>query len=111
MKWIPLTKEDQLNDIIEKSSERPQVIFKYSSRCSLSDMIKDRLERKNAPEGIDFYFLDIIAYRAISGKIATRFHVHHESPQVLLIRNGQCVYDESHAGIRMDEIVEQTINV
>lgn len=109
MKWIPLTKEDQLDDIVKRSAEKPQVIFKYSSRCSLSDMIRDRLERKTAPEGIDFYFLDLIAYRSLSGKIATMFHVHHESPQVLLIRNGECVYDESHAGIRMDELVEQTM--
>jgi bacillithiol system protein YtxJ len=109
MKWIPLTSEGQLNDIVRKSAERPQAIFKYSSRCSLSDMIKDRLERKTAPEGIDFYFLDLIAYRALSGRIATMFHVHHESPQVLLIRNGECVYDESHAGIRMDELVMQSM--
>jgi bacillithiol system protein YtxJ len=109
MKWIALTREEQLEDLVKKSDERPQAIFKYSSRCSLSDMIKDRLERKGAPEGIDFYFLDLIAYRALSGRIATMFHVHHESPQVLLIRNGECVYDESHAGIRMDELVEQSM--
>jgi bacillithiol system protein YtxJ len=46
-------------------------------------------------------------FRSISSEIAEKFQVHHESPQVLLIKNGECVYDESHYGIMMDEIVEQ----
>jgi len=35
--------------------------------------------------------------------------VSHESPQVLLIKNGNCVYDESHGGIQMEEIEEQAL--
>ena len=109
MKWIPLTSETQLQDIVKRSATTPQLIFKYSSRCSLSDMVRDRLERKPAPADIDFYFLNLITYRSLSNKIAKDFHVHHESPQVLLIRNGVCVYEESHMGIRMDEIIAQTL--
>lgn len=107
MKWIPLTSEKQLLEIVELSADKPQVIFKYSTRCSLSDLIKDRLERKPVTPSMDFYFLDLIAYRALSDKIAREFNVHHQSPQVLLIKNGECVYDESHGGIRMDEIIAQ----
>ncbi len=67
-------------------------------------MAKSRLDRKEAPEGIDFYFLDIINYRNISNKIARDFQVHHESPQVLIISNGTCIYNESHSGIDMEDI-------
>lgn len=70
-------------------------------------MVLSRLERSEAPAGIDFYFLDLISYRNISNRIAEEFNVYHESPQVLLIRNGECVYDESHMSIRMDELTEQ----
>lgn len=107
MKWLTLTTEAQLQDIVEKSLNQPQVIFKYSTRCSLSDMIKIRLEKKPAPPGIDFYFLDLIAHRALSDKIARQFQVFHESPQILVIKNGECVYEESHLGIQMDEIIAQ----
>ena len=104
MKWIPLLYEQQLEDIKKNSSHTPQVIFKHSSRCSLSSMARNRLDRTETPEGIDFYFLDIINHRNISNKIANDFQIHHESPQVLIINKGTCVYDESHSGIDMDDI-------
>lgn len=104
MNWIPLIDEQQLEEIKTNSSNKPQVIFKHSSRCSISSMAKSRLDRNEFPEGIDFYFLDIINHRNISNKIANDFQVHHESPQVLLINKGACIYNESHSGIQMDEI-------
>jgi bacillithiol system protein YtxJ len=65
------------------------------------------LERASAPAGVDFYYLDLIKHRNISQKIADVFDVSHESPQVLLIKNSECIYDESHSGISMDDIAEQ----
>ena len=107
MNWISLTDEQQLEAIKAQSHEQPVVIFKHSTRCSISSMAKGRLERVSPPGHVLFYYLDLIAYRALSNKIAEEFQVHHESPQVLLIRNGACVFDESHNGISMEEIAEQ----
>ncbi len=107
MDWISLTSSAQLADIIEKSKHKPQLIFKHSTRCSISSMAKNRLERVTPPENIDFYYLDLISYRELSSKIAEEFDVFHESPQVILIKNGECSYDESHSGINMDDIIEQ----
>ena len=70
-------------------------------------MAFSRFERSVAPDSLDFYYLDLLNYRQISSAIAEKFHVHHESPQVLLIKNGACTYDESHYGIMMDELLEQ----
>jgi bacillithiol system protein YtxJ len=105
MNWIPLQTESQLEDIKNKSALRPQLIFKHSTRCSTSAVVKGRLERAAEPKTIDFYYLDLLNYRPISNKIVDTFQIGHESPQVLLIRNGECVYDESHMGITMDDIV------
>ncbi len=107
MNWIELKHADQIDELKSKSFEQPQVIFKHSTRCSISSMVKNRLERAAAPATISFHFLDLVANRTISNKIAEDFFVEHESPQVLVIRNGECVYDESHNGINMDEIIEQ----
>ena len=107
MNWIPLTSEKQLEQILENSKTKPQVIFKHSIRCGISSMAKSRLERSQPPGTIDFYYLDLISYRNISNRLSELFKVVHESPQVLLIKNGECVYEESHSGIRMEEIVEQ----
>ena len=107
MNWISLNDQQQLDQIKELSKTRPQVIFKHSTRCSVSTMAKNRLERNVQPEQSDFYYLDLLKFRSLSDQVATDFAVFHESPQVLLIRNTECVYDESHNGIQMDEIVEQ----
>lgn len=104
MNWIPLNQETQLDEIIAKSATIPQVIFKHSTRCSVSSMAKNRLDKKEAPEGINFYLLDLLKYRSLSNKIAESFQVQHQSPQVLVINNGKCIYNESHSGITFDEI-------
>lgn len=107
MNWIDLTDEQQLDRLKELSNQKAQVIFKHSTRCAISSMAKSRLERSTPPEATDFYYLDLVKYRQLSNKIAETFAVYHESPQVLVIKNGDCIYDESHSGIQMDEIKEQ----
>ena len=107
MNWIKLETLEQLNYLRTESAKRPQIIFKHSIRCSISSMVFHRLEKEETPANTDFYYLDLIAHRDISNKIAEDFHVHHESPQILIIKNGECIYDESHHTIMMDEILEQ----
>ena len=109
MNWIYLTNEEQLHQIKTNSNTKPQVIFKHSTRCSISSVAKNRLERSTQPGDMDFHFLDLIKYRTISNKIAEDFKVYHESPQILVIKNGECIYDESHSGIDMEEIIEQAM--
>ena len=107
MNWKIITEEDQIEAIREQSNERPQIIFKHSTRCSISSVAKSRLDKAAEPEGMDFHYLDLIRYRSISNKISQDFDVHHESPQILLIKNGECIYDESHLSISIDEVKQQ----
>ena len=108
--WINLTTEEQLQEIKERSNEKPQLIFKHSTRCSISSMAKNRLDRSSRPDGMDFYFLDLIKHRNISNKVSKDFNVYHESPQVLIIKNGQSIYDESHSAIDMQEITSYALS-
>lgn len=105
--WRALESEEQLNEIQEHSFDHPVVIFKHSTRCSISSVVKSRLERSAGPEGMEFYYLDLIRYRSVSNRIADLYKVEHESPQVLVIRNGECIYDESHYAISMEELALQ----
>lgn len=109
MNWIDLTAAEQLDAIDEQSGQQAVVIFKHSTRCSISSMAKGRLDRSTAPDNLPFYYLDLLKYRPLSDEIAQRYSVHHESPQVLVIRNGECVYEESHNGISMQEIAAQAV--
>lgn len=98
--WIPLTHINQLGEIVFNSNEKPAVIFKHSTRCSISRMALKQFEREfDLQDEVTPYFLDLIAYREISNEIASRFNVYHESPQILLIKDGKLVYDASHSDI------------
>ncbi len=103
MKWIPLETKEQLDELVKASIGQPQVIFKYSSTCSLSETMRLKLESAT-PANAVFHFLDLLRFRSLSNLVADKFHVRHESPQVLLIRNGECVYEEDHFRINMEEI-------
>ncbi|MEI8053481.1 MAG: bacillithiol system redox-active protein YtxJ [Bacteroidota bacterium] len=107
MNWLPLTSIEQLEEISILSNQAPQLIFKHSTRCSISIIAKNRLERSAAPENITFYYLDLLTYRNVSDYIADKFNIHHQSPQILLIKNGECIFEETHNAIDMDEIVSQ----
>ncbi len=106
--WKPLSTEQQVNSIIERSHEVPCLIFKHSTRCEISSIAKYRLEDDWAftDQQIEAYYLDLINFRSISQHITETFEVHHESPQVLLISQGACIYDASHLDITVPELAE-----
>lgn len=103
MEWISLETASQLDNI--KQQQGYSLIFKHSTRCSISMMAKRRFELdwENLPADMPLYFLDLLKHRDLSAKIAQDFQVHHESPQLLLIKDGECVLDQSHGGISVDE--------
>lgn len=100
MKWIPLTNLGQLNEIISVSNDQAVVIFKHSTRCIVSRTALKQFENEFDLNGqVTAYFLDLLEHRDISNEIAARFGVYHQSPQLLLIKDGKCVYDVSHSDI------------
>ena len=110
MNWIPLTDLAQLDVIDKASAEKPVLIFKHSTSCSISRTAKDRLERawKSEDDALHtVYYLDLLRFRSISDAIAVRYGVEHESPQVLVIVNGKCRYANSHFGITYTDVLEE----
>ena len=107
MNWNHLTAKGQIDQIKEASDSNPVLIFKHSTRCSISGMAENRLERswndKEIPT-MEIYHLDLIQHRDISNYIAETLDVPHESPQVLIISGGECIYHNSHMGIAYHEI-------
>ena len=105
MKWNLLTDLNQLNSIVDESAEKPVVIFKHSTRCSVSRMALRQFENEfDMEDKMSTYFLDLLEYRSISNEISNRFAVEHQSPQCLLIRNGKSVYDASHSDIALEDL-------
>lgn len=105
--WIALTTVEQLDQLLQDASQQPLLIYKHSTTCAISHMAQSRLERQWEPgqvPGLKAYFVDLHKHRLVSNAVAERLGVRHQSPQVLLIKNGQCIYHESHSGIRFDAL-------
>jgi len=106
--WISLNNKEQLNMLIRESETNPVIIYKHSTRCGLSSMAKNILDKGWGKLKLHtrLYFLDILRYRELSTMIAERFQVVHQSPQILIIKNGQSVFDTSHYSINLEIIFE-----
>jgi bacillithiol system protein YtxJ len=110
MNWNKLSDINQLDELVKASENHPVLIFKHSTRCSISSTALDRIERSWKTEevqGLEPYYLDLIQFRNISGAIESKFDVEHQSPQALVIKNGSCVYHASHYDIRYPELLKQ----
>ena len=99
--WIPLTSIDQLEEIAEKSNQKPQLIFKHSTTCGISRMVIRTFQSTfNIPfDEVDIYYLDLHSYREVSNETGYRFQVIHQSPQVILVKKGITVAHASHGSI------------
>lgn len=109
MHWNPITELPQLDEIVDMSQQAPVVIFKHSTRCSISATALNRFERAWGDLKNPTYLLDLIAYRPISAQIAEKFNVAHESPQVLIIDKGNCSFSATHWDISVEEIKPKLI--
>ncbi|SNS47202.1 bacillithiol system protein YtxJ [Ekhidna lutea] len=106
--WNHLNDVSQLEQLDEISKEKPVVIFKHSTRCSISAMALSRFERAYDGETpFEMYFLDLIAFREISNEVASRYGVQHESPQTILIKDAKAIVDASHMGISYQELCDE----
>ena len=100
IEWKQLIDLGQLNAIVEESNSKPVLIFKHSTRCSVSRMALRHFENDfDLEDKITPYFLDLLEHRDISNEIAVRFGVQHQSPQLILIKSGKAIYDASHSDI------------
>lgn len=105
MNWTDLTHLDQLDMIINESWEMPVLIFKHSTRCVISRTVLKNFEKEfHLGDKIKPYFLDLLEFRPISNEIATVFNVTHQSPQLIVVKNGKAVYNASHDGIDVEDL-------
>jgi bacillithiol system protein YtxJ len=109
-KFYTLDKMEQFDEIDEISQTKPVVLFKHSTRCSISRMALKQFDAEfNYPEEkIDWYLLDLLIHRDLSNEIASRYNVMHQSPQIIVIRNGKAVFNASHDSISTEDLKQFT---
>lgn len=104
--WIALVDLQQIQDIKERSKNKTQVVFKHSTSCGISRMVLNRfIDAYTLTENdLDLYYLDLLSYRNVSNEVGYMFQVMHESPQLLVIKNGAVVAHGSHGGVNAIEL-------
>ena len=106
--WIPLVSVGQLEEIVQLSDQKTQIIFKHSTTCGISRMVMNTFENAYdfAKDQVDLYFLDLHGFREVSNETAIRFQIQHQSPQLLIIKEGKLIAHSSHGGITDIDIKE-----
>ena len=109
MAWIKLTDENQLQECWNLSHQKPQLIFKHSTRCSISTMALSRFQGSGILDdnSLDCHYLDLLQYRSISDEIARKSGVYHQSPQVIVLFKESVIYSESHGMIDARSILRE----
>ena len=104
--WKVLDSIEQLEKVIEASKDKPVVIFKHSTTCGISARAKHGLESEwdFDANDFDFYYLDLLSYRPVSNKVAEVLNVIHQSPQIVVVKNGKAVFNNSHHAISVDSL-------
>lgn len=106
--WKTIESMQELQEAEKASFGKPVVLFKHSTSCSISSMAKSRLEGDSDDSSPTIYYLDLLSHRDISNEIASRFNVHHESPQVVVLDKGKVQYHASHGAINMKDLIVNT---
>lgn len=104
--WTELTSIKQLKEVLAHSSEKPVLLFKHSTRCSISSMALSRFQKEwnQENDSIDLYYLDLLSHRDVSNEIAELTGVVHQSPQAILVSNNEIKYSATHSSISATEI-------
>lgn len=105
--WINIESVQQLNEVLDINSPKTKLFFKHSTRCSISSMALKFFESDwIGNEDVECYFIDLIAYREVSNELAKQTHVEHQSPQVIVLKEKNVIYNASHQSIDAEKILK-----
>ncbi len=96
---------EKMQEMIRESFLEPQTVFKHSTRCALSSVVLSRMQSFKEIDKV--YIVDVIGQRELSNNISVTFNIEHQSPQLLIIHKGKCVYNNSHMGISASDVENQ----
>lgn len=100
MNFIKLNTIEKLDELFEKSHEKPVVLFKHSLTCSISAAVYDEVSDVNA----EINLVIVQSDREISNEIASRTNIRHQSPQAIVLKDGKSVYHASHFDVTAEDL-------
>lgn len=98
--FVKITEITSLEELTGRSKDRPIVIFKHSLTCPISSAAYDRMEGFDGEVAL----VEVQRARPLSTEIERRLGVAHESPQVIVLSQGQVVWNASHFQITAEAV-------
>jgi bacillithiol system protein YtxJ len=86
--------------LLARSNTEPVIVFKHSSTCPVSAAAYAEMSRVET----DVSLLVVQQARELSHEIASATGVRHESPQAIILRNGQAVWNASHWSVKAEAV-------
>lgn len=104
--WKVIRSEEDLESAVRESLEKKVAIFKHSTSCYISKMVLRNFEHEveKSDKEVSYYFLDLLANRSLSNRIAEDFKITHQSPQLIVLEKGRAVNNASHQSISVSII-------
>lgn len=97
---IELNSVEELEDVLKQSADGPRLLFKHSLTCSISREVFRSVSEIEGP----VFLVTVQTARDVSNAVAEKTGVRHESPQALILENGECVYSASHFDITAESL-------
>ena len=85
-----------LDGLLADSKQKPVIVFKHSTACSISSRAYREMEKVEGQVNI----LEVQSAREISRELANLTGVRHETPQVIVLRDGKAVWNASHFDVK-----------
>ncbi len=100
-RWKVLDKQEDFKTIDEESKTKPVLLFKHSTRCGISSGVLNRFKKEyeDLSQEASIYYLDLLNHRDLSNEIASRYQVMHQSPQLVVVKEGKAISHASHYDI------------
>jgi bacillithiol system protein YtxJ len=106
MELTPMVSVADLDAALTQSTTMPVLLFKHSDTCGISEMAFDemRAHLQGRPFSVCYGLITVQTGRHVSDEVVRRLGVRHESPQVILVRDGKVLWHASHHHVTAEEI-------
>ena len=102
--FTEINSTEQLNELFEKSNEKPIVLFKHSTTCPISAGVHEEISNADA----DINIVIMQKARNVSDEIARRTGIRHESPQAIVLKDEKVIYHASHYDVTAEDVEKRS---
>jgi bacillithiol system protein YtxJ len=104
--FAPVTDAGELDELLARSHDAPVILFKHSTTCPISARAHRQMSELSNDVAGRISLVIVQRARELSRRVAEQTGIQHESPQTIILRNGQAVWSASHFDITAEAVTQ-----